>query len=102
MDGIYLTKQEKCFLFYLRFVRKIQPGFDVSHLVQCGLIRRNTTGKRNAIGEHIPDNTYSLTDFAVRYRIAKWQDRWHRIFTPILVSVVSSIITAIVTVLLME
>ncbi len=89
MDQIYLTRQEKRFLTYLRFVKKIQPGFDVSHLVKCGLIRRNYSDKKNEIGMFIPENTYSLTDYERRWRIAKRQDRWQRIVTPITVTILT-------------
>lgn len=94
MEQINLTRQEKLFLFYLRFVKKIQPGFDVSYLVEKQLIRRNTTGKRNAIGEPIHDNTYSLTPFELRFRIEQRRERVHRYFTPITVSILTNIAIA--------
>lgn len=94
MDNIYLTNQEKRLLFFLRFVKKIHPGFDVSQLVSYGLIRRNYSGKRNAIGEQIPDNTYSLTPFELRFRIAQRRARIHRYFTPITVSILTNIAIA--------
>ena len=106
MDHIYLTGKEKRLLFFMRFKKKVKPKADVRQLVSYGLIQRNYSDQRNAIGEAVSDGTYSLTDFAIRYRIAKRQDRWQRIVTPIFVSVASSFITAaitaVVTVLLME
>lgn len=106
MDGVYLTCREKRLLFVMRFRKKIKPKFDVSHLISCGLIDHTYSGRKNMIGEHVPDDTYSLTAFERRWRIANRQDRWQRIVTPIFVSVASSVITAaitaIVTVLLME
>lgn len=106
MDKIYLTFREKCLLFFMCFKKKVKPRFDVSHLVDCGLIAQNYSGKTNQHGYRFYEDTYSLTDFELRFRIAKRQDRWRQIVTPIFVSVASSIITAaitaFITVLLME
>lgn len=106
MDGIYLSRREKRFLFVLRFKKRIKPKFDVSKLASYGLISESGTWVVNESGKQVFDRVYSLTDDAVRYRIAKRQDRWQRIVTPIFVSVASSVITAaitaVVTVLLME
>lgn len=75
-------------------------------MASYGLISESGTWVVNESGKQVFDRVYSLTDDAVRYRIAKRQDRWQRIVTPIFVSVASSVITAaitaVVTVLLME
>lgn len=101
-----MTRREKWLLFLMRFKKKHVPKGDVYTLVSHGLIAHTYSGRTNAIGEAIPDAAFCLTDKAVRYRIAKREDRWKRIITPIFVSVASSVITAavtaIVTVLLME
>lgn len=89
MNGIYLTNREKRLLFLMRFKKKHVPKDDVSTLVSHGLIAHTYSGRRNAIGEAIPDATYSLTDKAVRYRIAKREDRWKRIITPITVTILT-------------
>lgn len=92
MDGIYLRFREKCFLFALRFRKKLPPLIDVDYLCSRGLVRKNFSGERNEIGDAIPDGTYSLTDFAVRYRIAKRQDFWKRVVTPVTVSILTTIV----------
>jgi len=69
MNGIYLTSREKRLLFVLRFCKKIKPKFDVSHLVSTGLIRPNSSGELNSIGEALEDGTYSLTDSGTRWFI---------------------------------
>ena len=91
MDGIYLTFREKWFLFTLRFKNRLLPKYDVSKLISYGLIDHSYTGKPNKYGAIYPDKTYCLTDFAIRYRIAMRQDRWKRIITPVIVSVVTNL-----------
>lgn len=91
MDGISLTFREKRFLFALRFRKALKPKFDVSYLIRNRLVCYNDSGERNEIGEAIMEDTCSLTDFAVRYRIAKRQDFWKRVVTPITVSILTTI-----------
>ena len=90
MDQIYLTFRENRFLFILRFRKKAKPRFDVSHLYDCNLIKMNYYAEKNQYGASMPDGTFSLTDFAIRYRIAKRQARWHRLVTPITVSILTN------------
>lgn len=89
MDKIYLTFREKRLLFFMRFVKKVKPHFDVSHLVDFGLIAQNYSGVTNQYGYRFYDDSYSLTDFELRFRIAKRQDRWRRIVTPIVVTILT-------------
>ena len=89
MDKIYLTFREKCLLFFMRFKKKVKPHFDASHLVDSGLIAQNYSGETNQHGYRFYDDTYSLTDFELRFRIATRQDRWRRIVTPIVVTILT-------------
>lgn len=89
MDQIYLTFQENRFLFILRFKKKAKPRFDASHLYDCNLIKMNYYAEKNQYGASMPDGTFSLTDFAIRYRIAKRQARCHRLFTPVTVTILT-------------
>lgn len=91
MDNINLTLREKSLLFFMRFKKKVKPRFDVSQLVSYGLIRRNASGKRNAIGEQLLDDTYSLTPFELRFRIAQRRTRIHRYITPVTVTILTTI-----------
>lgn len=92
MDGIYLTGREKRLLFLMRFKKKVKPRFDVSMLVSVGLISPNRSGVKNSIGEYLMDGSYSLTDKYTRFRIAKRQDLFRRLVTPITVTVLTNIV----------
>ena len=91
MDGIYLTYREKRFLFALRFQKKLRPKFDVSKLVTYGLISESGAWIIDESGKQVFDRLYSLTDFAVRYRLAKRQDFWKRVVTPITVTILTDL-----------
>lgn len=91
MDNINLTCREKCLLFCMRFKKMIKPRFDVSHLVRCGLIRQNASGERNSIGIQLLEDTYSLTPFELRFRIAQRRARIHRYITPVTVTILTTI-----------
>lgn len=92
MDDIYLTSREKLFLFALRFFKKLRPHFDVSKLLSYGLLSENGKWIINESGKQVFDRVYSLTDDAIRYRIAKRQDFWKRVITPITVTIITDAI----------
>lgn len=95
-DKIVLTRSEQHTLQKFLFCKRVPEenlGSNAAILTSFGLIKANYSGKKNSIGEQIPDGTYSLTDFYYRYR----KYRREQIATPIFISVISSVITAAVT-----
>lgn len=76
----------------MRFTKekKVKPE-TANQLISYGLIAQNYTDTKNAIGEYIPAGTYHLTDKWHRYRIFRRRDFFHRILTPITVTVLTTI-----------
>ena len=92
MNDIYLRFHEKWILFLMRFTKekKVKPE-TANQLISYGLIARNYTDTKNEIGEYIPAGTYHLTDKWHRYRIFRRRDFFHRILTPVTVTVLTTI-----------
>lgn len=93
MNEIYLTHREKRILFFLRFKKKMKiKDSDAYPLLNFKLIEHNYLSETDDFGCVIDDGTYSLTDNYTRFRIAEQQDFFHRIFTPITVTVLTNIV----------
>lgn len=90
MEKICLTRREKYLLLSMKNGKKIKPEFDVSQLVSFGLIRRDYSGKKNDIGEQLPDDTYSITDYGHRYLIHKREEYFTRKL-PVVISLIALI-----------
>lgn len=93
MNDIYLRFHERWILFAMRLTksRKVKP--ETAHqLVSYGLIAQNHLNTKNEIGEYIPAGTYHLTDKWHRYRIFRRRDFFHRLVTPITVTVLTTIV----------
>lgn len=97
-DEVLLTVREKCVLFKMRFNKKSKlKTADEKYFLHLELIDPNYTGKKNSIGEPIPDGTYRLADKYTRYRIYVCRDFFRRLVTPITVSVLTTIAVQLVT-----
>lgn len=97
-DEVLLTAREKCVLFKMRFNKKSTlKDADEKYFLRLELIDPNYTGKKNSIGEPIPDGTYRLADKYIRYRIYMRQDFYRRLVTPITVSVLTTLAVQLVT-----
>lgn len=93
MNDIYLTFREKRTLFFMRFKGKIEiKESDTYSLLKFRLIERNYLPETDELGCCIWDGTFSLTDEYTRFRIAKREDRFKRLVTPITVTVLTNIV----------
>ena len=99
MDEIILLFPEKLLLTKIRIFRKVKskdaPAFDT--LLRHGLTIQFSMQKR---GTRPPVEFVKCSDFCKRWIIHKRIAFCHRVFTPIVVSVISSIITTLVTIYL--
>lgn len=97
-DNVYLRHRERRLLRIMRLKKKVTPKFDVSVLVsEYKLIVPNYSGKKNSIGEPLPDGTYSISDNGIRFLIFRRQSLFRRLVTPITVSVLTSVAVQLVT-----
>lgn len=93
MNGVYLTAREKRILFFMRFKKKSKiKESDADSLLMFKLIERNYLPETDELGCIIWDGTFSLTDEYTRFRIAKREDRFNRLVTPITVTVLTNIV----------
>lgn len=93
MNDIYLTAHEKWILFFMRFKKKSAiKESDAYSLLKFRLIERNYLSETDELGCCIWDGTFSLTDGYTRFRIAKREDRFKRLITPITVTVLTNIV----------
>lgn len=90
-DEVLLTAREKCVLFKMRFNKKSTlKDADEKYFLRLELIDPNYTGKKNSIGEPIPDGTYKLADKYTRYRIYVRRDFYRRLVLPISVTLLTN------------
>lgn len=93
MNDIYLTAHEKWILFFMRFKKKSAiKESDAYSLLKFRLIERNYLSETDELGCCIWDGTFSLTDEYIRFCIAKREDRFKRLVTPITVTVLTNIV----------
>lgn len=97
-DEVLLTAREKSVLFKMRFNKKSTlKDADEKRFLDLKFIEPNYTGRKNSIGEPIPDGTYKLADKYTRYRIYVRRDFYRRLVTPITVSVLTTLAVQLVT-----
>lgn len=93
MNDVYLTAHEKLTLFVMRFKKKSEISeSDASPLLKFRLIERNYLPETDELGGLIWDGTFSLTDEYTRFCIARREDLYKRIVTPITVTVLTNIV----------
>lgn len=88
MDDIYLTAKEKRLLRKLRLKRQVAPRFDISKLLEYGLIV--VANPRSA--ENGKPLVVSISDRGIRFCIARREGRFKRVITPIIVTVLTNIV----------
>lgn len=95
-DNILLTFSEKLtllrFLFHKRMPKESLHN-SADTLISYGLIRQNSSDKKNCIGESIPDGTYSSTDLFRRYRVYLFKQFKKSVLYPIIVAFITTLIT---------
>lgn len=93
MIDVYLTAKEKRVLFFMRFKKKSKiKESDADSLLKFKMIERNYLPETDELGCVIWDGTFSLTDEYTRFRIAKREDRFNRLVTPVTVTVLTNIV----------
>lgn len=88
MDEIYLTAKEKRLLWKLRFKKQITPQFDISKLLEYGLIV--VANPRSA--ENGKPLVVSISDYGISFCIARREGRFKRVITPVVVTILTNIV----------
>lgn len=96
----YLNFIDKTILFFLRFKTNFKLNqFPNARIRFCeyGLIKPNSSGQKNQIGEAVPDGTYSKTDLYRKYSIYCRMEFYRSFFFPLIVAVITSLIVNAIT-----
>ena len=89
-EKIKLTISERLILFYIKKKKKVKFHKYPHKLISYGLIEQNYLSEVNSIGAPIPEGTYSLTDFALRYRLYR-KERYFEGKLPVIISIIALI-----------